>query len=390
MDDPDFNHEDATKTATFASIASGDRAARVHGLKALDALNEDDNMEAIAAHERAAARHSRLADETDGDESEAHDRVADLHRRAAQMHHQFLGATLNARGFLTLNSRQAIANAAADAAQDQEFDAAGGCSAALRRDTVQRRYQELKNRIQSGDVNNRQPLANVKLHQEFDYSAGHRARVRAAKERAAAEAYVNNAIQREWGEDAGTVDRGGFMGESQPRGAQVSVRTMDGALSPPATFAGGDTAWAAASRRNLIQGPFSGSLFGHSFDTSSTGMMQGDETDPNAGESGVEGASADGSMGELGDTYDLEDQYGAPMRHVTASPEGAGLDGFSAIAGVSLDAQEQADVDEYRAQRLGLHVGEGDEDELTAPGSMDEILTHNQADTLFDNPHLHR
>jgi hypothetical protein len=312
-----------------------DDRARDHGLAALDAANNGDSEEAAALHEKAAQRHERVAAGGDLKRGEAsrHRLAAKLHKQAAAMHTiaaQGNGdededegneeATENRRR-LVLNSQQR-AEAQAEAVLNAAFDSAGGCAEHLRADVVRRRYEEVKGRLPGGGglPNDRIPIQNVKVPMdEFDEikaaSARHRQRVANAKvrERASAEAYVANAMNALWGPDE---------------------------------------AWEAASRRNLIQGPFPAASYTHSWDTSTAGIMQGSATS----------ASQD-------------DEFDNPgMRYIQASPEGSGTAGFEALAGARLDATEQAAVDAERQRRLGLSYADTDEDELTAPGSMDQLL----------------
>jgi hypothetical protein len=157
-------------------------------------------------------------------------------------------------------------------------------------------------------------------------SQHHKDRVRKAREAMAVNAFVETAIANEWGD------------------------------------AGGDAAVAAASRRSLIMGPFAADKFSHSFDTSSAGMMQGSATSANQ----------------------EDDEFDNPgMGLIQAGPDGAGMEGFSAITGMGLDATEQAAVDAERERRLGLDYAEGQEDELTAAESMQDLLDREDSD--FDN-----
>src|SRR5262249_41628153 len=87
---------------------------------------------------------------------------------------------------------------------------------------------------------------------------------------------------------------------------------------------------------------------------------------------GRDRASADGSGGELGDTFDLEDQYGAPMRTVRGGAD-CGMAGFDVLVG-NPNSHEQAGVDAERARRLGLDYMPEDEYQLTAPRTMAELL----------------
>jgi hypothetical protein len=144
------------------SVASGDRSARVHALRALDSHNDGDHESASDAHDKAARRHQRLADDSEDPERDAHQRVADAHPRASSMHRDALGATLNAAGHAALTSN-AAQEAAAEAVLNEAFDRSGDCAGRLNADVLARRYEELKGRLPGGGrlPNDKLPIARL-------------------------------------------------------------------------------------------------------------------------------------------------------------------------------------------------------------------------------------